>query len=100
MAAKLGPGPIMAAIFGPTGQNVAAIFGPTMPYYVRPRTKCRIFCPVGPNMAAIFGQDQMWQRHFVRDEMFQFININICMHFFIKVTENMITQLIGQAHLV
>ena len=42
MAAKFGPGPNMAAIFGPTGQNVAAIFGPTMPYYVRPRTKCRI----------------------------------------------------------
>ena len=57
----------MAAIFGPTGQNVAAIFGPTMPYYVRPRTKCRIqilsgkdkiwlllFGP-GPNVAATFG---------------------------------------------
>ena len=57
MAAKFGPGPNMAAIFGPTGQNVADIFGATMPYYVRPRTKCRIqiLSGIGPNMTAIFG---------------------------------------------
>ena len=60
------------------------------------------FCPVGPNMAAIFGRSRtkcgsdIWSG----TKCFQFKNINICMHFFINMTENMITQLIGQAHLV
>ena len=50
-------------------------------------------------MAAIFGPGpNVWQRHLVRDKMLKYINIYI--HIFIKVTENMITQLIGQAHLV
>ena len=96
MAAKFGPGPNLAAIFGPTGQNVAAIFGPTMPYYVRPRTNvASIFCPVGPYMVAIFGPD-IWSG----TKCFQLKCINICIYFFINMTENMITQLSGQAHLV
>ena len=41
----------------------------------------------GPNVAAIFGPGRNVPNF-------------ICMHFFIKVTKNMITQLIGQAHLV
>ena len=36
MAATFDPGPNIAAIFGPTEQNVATIFAPTMPFYVHP----------------------------------------------------------------
>ena len=102
MAAKFGPGPNLAAIFGPTGQNVAAIFGPTMPYYVRPRTKCRIHILSGRTIYGCY----IWSRTKCGSDIwsgtkcFQLKCINIGIYFFINMTENMITQLSGQAHLV
>ena len=79
MAAKFGPGPNMAATVGPTGQNVAAIFGPTMPYYVRR----------GPNIESIFCPVYICSRTKCGSDIWSGTKCtHICMHFFIKVTEN------------
>ena len=58
---------------------MATIFGPGP-------SMATIFGP-GPNVAVTFGPGRNVPNY-------------ICIHFFIKATENMITQLIGQAHLV